>query len=310
MIKYFFLFVSTLMIHAFSGLNTFGQPNKSAAETEGSWTAHIKNGEISIEFKKDSRPNSTDSSSFNLSEFRALPREKNGGFTLTREAGIILLNGKFEGNEGSGRYKFMPNKEYVDYMHSHELKELDDEDLFAFFLVNVTKAYVKIFQDNGYRITKNELIPLAALKVDEAYIRFWKENGYKNISASDLIPLKALNISADYVKNFQSLGYNNISTSDMIPMKSLEITANYLKGFQDLGFRNIPPSELIPLKSAGVTADYVKKFQDMGFTNIDLNEMISLKSTGVTSDFVLAMKKKGFEYKSLNKYMQLKNLQD
>jgi hypothetical protein len=297
--KYLLLLPFTLLVCAFT-----------PADTDGSWTATIKNDNVHIRFKKDNEPNSSNSSSFSLSAFGVLPKDQTGEFKLTREAGIILFIGKFVGNEGTGRYKFIPGKDYVDYMNKQGIKDLDEQDLFAFFQVNVTKNYVKVLLDNGYHVTKSELIPLAALNVDEDYIRFWKDNGYKDISASDLIPMRSLNISIDYIKEFQDIGYRHIAVSDLIPMKSLDITASYVKAFQNIGYKNIPASQLIPLKSLGITADYVKGFQDMGFTNMSLSDMIPLKSNGVTPAFVSSMKKKGFNYKTLDKYMQLKLLQD
>lgn len=262
------------------------------SDLEGSWNATIKeDSKIHIEFHRDNSINSSNSSDFLISELSAMPKEKNGEFKLTREAGTVVFNGKFEGNEGSGRYKFIPDNEFRQHMINHGIK-LDDREQFAFFHVNVTKAYLKYFQDNRYDVTANDLIPLAALKVDEAYIRFWNENGYKNMKTSDLIPMKALNITPDYVKQFRSLGYNDIAASNLIPMKSLGITPEYVKSFQDIGFKNVSISKFIPLKSLGVTADYVKRFQDIGYNNIELDEMISLKATGVTPEYVKQMKAK------------------
>jgi hypothetical protein len=47
------------------------------------------------------------------------------------------------------------------------IKGIEEDDSFAFFLINIKKDYVKMLQSNGYaNIDKDQLISMAALKVD------------------------------------------------------------------------------------------------------------------------------------------------
>jgi hypothetical protein len=77
---------------------------------------------------------------FSLSDFPNLPRGTNGDFKLTREAGTMNFNGKFDGDQGMGRYKFEPNKEYGSYMSAQGIGKLDDGDLMTFFFVNTYQS--------------------------------------------------------------------------------------------------------------------------------------------------------------------------
>ena len=52
------------------------------------------------------------------------------------------FNGKFDGNQGMGRYKFEPNKDFVDYMSAQGVGKLDDDDIAGLFLC---KCYKRIF---------------------------------------------------------------------------------------------------------------------------------------------------------------------
>ena len=183
--KYFFLL--PLLVVLASLLNepiAKAQDNKIAKQkkndkehyndikTEGYWFATIKNDRINLRFAQDENDHDNYSGSdFLLSEFPNLPRGTNGDFKLTREAGTMNFNGKFDGNQGMGRYKFESNKDYQSYMSAQNIGKLDDEDMMTFFFVNVTKAYLQMIKDEGFSdIEKNNLIALCALKVDKPFI--------------------------------------------------------------------------------------------------------------------------------------------
>ncbi len=106
----------------------------SEDRTQGSWFATIKGEKVRIEFKSDDDDHNWSSNdSFMLSEFSSLPKDTKGDFTLKRDAGTMLLNGKFEGDEGYGHYKFTADKAFTDYLKSEGISEIDDNDEFAFF---------------------------------------------------------------------------------------------------------------------------------------------------------------------------------
>ncbi len=186
--------------------------NTGTDRSSGSWFATIKNDKIRIQFKSDEDENDWGSNSdFMLSEFSALPKDKAGEFTLAREAGTIVFRGKFEGNKGLGDYKFTENKEYLNSMSANGISGITEEESFAFFLINIKLDYAKMLKQNGYKVTKEELIPLAALKIDASFIAQWKENGFTDISANDLIATKSLGIDREYINDIRKAGYKNIT---------------------------------------------------------------------------------------------------
>ena len=117
-----------------------------------------------------------------LSEFPNLPRETKGDFKLTREAGTMNFNGKFEGNQGMGRYKFVADKDFGTYISAQDIGKINDDDLMTFFFVNITKEYLQMLKDEGFTgIEKDKLVALCALKVDKPFITSIKENGFKDV---------------------------------------------------------------------------------------------------------------------------------
>src|SRR5215204_166946 len=87
-----YFFILALFVSLFKGPSIQAQNrnehnvnlNKGLA-TEGCWFVTIKEDKINIEFKASEDEDSHNSSSFPLSDFKDLPRDKPGSFSLTRD---------------------------------------------------------------------------------------------------------------------------------------------------------------------------------------------------------------------------------
>ena len=345
--KYFFLlpvfaFLACLLNEPIAyGQN--GQSNKATEannekgkhnhdiETEGSWFATIKGEKISIQFKRDDDidNNSFSGNTYKLSELSSPPKEGQTSFKITRDAGTVEFTGMFQGNTGMGHYKFVADKTYADQL-SNELKEkLDDRNMLVFFFVNVKKGFVSMLKDEGYtNVTKEDLIPVAALGVDQAYIRSVKNAGFKDVSLEKLVSLKALGVDDKYIAEIRS-AYKNISTDqlvsfkaqgidkeyigkvremkgnkddndadDMVSFKAMNITPEYINSFKAVGLTNIPHEALVSFKAVGVTPEYIKSWHDMGFKNIEPEHFVGMKSQNVTPEFMKSFVDMG--YKNIN----------
>ncbi|TPG45215.1 M56 family metallopeptidase [Flavobacterium pectinovorum] len=307
---------------------------KSEMKTEGDWFATIKGNTVEINFKSNETDNS--SSTFQLSELANIPRDKQGTFTLAREAGTMSFDGKFEGNKGMGTYKFIPNKEYSAAMLKEGVVIKKDIDLIVFFMINIKVSYVQMLKKNGYTyIDKDQLIPLAALNIDEAYITSIKQvlpdidldnlvpfksldidkafieeirkAGYKDVSPGKLIALKSQGIDGKYItdvrnSNKEDKGDNNKNSDDedddIIAFKALNVDQEYINSFKKLGYNNISNSDLIAMKSLNVTPEYISGFQKAGYKDIQADDLIAMKSLNVTPEYVTEFQKAG--YKKIN----------
>lgn len=209
-------------------------------KTEGAWFATIKKDEINFQFKSGDDMSSSNGNSFNLSEFKDLPRDKAGTFTMTRDPGVMEFKGKFEGNKGMGDYKFTANKAYVDEMKKEGIDVTKDRDAMVFFFVNVTRSYVPMLKKQGFTdIDKDKLIPLAALDVNESYITSIKQ-AFPNIDLEQLIPFRALNIDKAYIDEIRNAGYKNLSTDKVITFKAQGIDGKYIADFKNSAKAEIP----------------------------------------------------------------------
>ncbi len=311
--------------------------NKGGMETEGSWFATIKGNTISIQFKSDENDNSN--STFQLNEFNDLPKDKQGTFTLTREAGTMTFIGKFEGDKGMGSYKFTANKDYRTTMGKEGINLEDDEDFIVFFMINIKQSYVQMLKKNGYNnLDKDEVIPLAALEVnegyitsikqaipdidlddlvpfkslgiDKAYIEEIRKSGYKDLSPGNIIALKSQGIDAKYIKDFKSSANSKKNNKeaddaddaddDIIAFKSLKIDQAFIDSYKKIGYNDLSNDDLMALKSLNVTPEYINSFEKAGYKNIETDDLFALKSLNVTPELIIQYKDLGFNNLNLD----------
>ena len=324
--KYLFLFpVLIFFVCLLNEPKSYSRPHVNIIQytanddmgTEGAWFATIKGDKIHFQFKNDKDNDSYNGTTFNLSEFKDLPRDKQGTFSLTREAGTIEFTGKFEGNQGMGQYVFKPNKAYSDDMKKEGVDLRNDEDVITFFMVNVTRGYVQMLKKNGYTdVDKNDLIPLAALNIDENYILSFKRNGFNNISLQDLIPLKSLGVDEAYIKDIKAAGYPDVSASQLITFKSQGIDGKYIADIKKStgSATNSNPNKninkenndnendnedaasadnIVAIKALDVNPAYIKSLKDAGYGNLSSSDLISMKSLGVTAEYIKGLQSEG-----------------
>ncbi|MEO8763530.1 MAG: M56 family metallopeptidase [Ginsengibacter sp.] len=203
-------------------------------QTEGNWFATIKDDKVNVQFKSAAEEKAMNGTTFLLKEFKDLPRDIPGVFSLKREAGTIEFTGKFDGDKGMGQYKFISDNNYNDDMHKEGIDVTGDKDIMVFFLVNLKRSYVPMLKKNGYtQPDKDKLIPLAALDVSEDYIKSIKEAGFPDISLDDLVPFKALNVDKAYINEIRNSGYKDITPEKIITFKAQGIDGKYIADFRD-----------------------------------------------------------------------------
>lgn len=313
-------------------------------DTEGNWFATIKSDHIQFDFKsgKDGH-NWSSNTSFPKTDFPNLPTKEKGDFKLTRDAGTINFNGKFDGDMGYGHYKFVASESFKSYAEQQGIKNIKDQDLFAFFMVNVSKDYIGVLEKYGYTrdISKDDVIAMAALGVDERYIRFWKSLGYDKLSPDNLISSKALGIDSAYVGDIKDAGFKDLnmdhltsfkaqgingdyirkvkkarsdkgesapSPDDIVTFKAMNIDEAYVKSITDAGYGNIPNDELVSMKSLGIDGAFIKSFQAIGYKDISPDDIISFKSLGVTAEFIKGFQTLGYKDLSPDAIISFKSL--
>lgn len=328
-----------------SQTNSNNDDDRSGLPTEGYWFATIKGEKVNMQFKSDETDEGTNNTTFNLSDFKNMPREGSGKFTVTRDAGTIEFTGKIEGNQGMGRYKFEEDKSYGDAMRKEGVNLKDERDQLVFFMIDIKKDYPAMLKRNGYsKFNKDNIIPLAALKVDEDFIQSMKKAGFTNIDLEELIPLKAVGVTPEYAAEIRKAGYPNVTAEQLISFKaqkidaayiadlrkagisenkngnknggtsidniaafkSLNIDQEYIGSLAALGYKDLGSEELISMKGVGITPEYIRTWQAAGYKDIPASDLVALKGQEITPEYLRSFASAGFPTVSVHKAMPLK----
>jgi len=202
-----------------TSLDNFYNDSTVLTKLKGSWYASIKNNKIKIEFKIESeKENHTwSSNTFNLSEFPILPRNSRSDFSLNREAGTLIFNGRFDGVQGYGNYQFIIDKNYLSFIEKQGISNIKADDYISFFMADVKKSYIKFLKNTGFKdINKDQIIAMANLNVEADYINYWRKIGYENLDLDQLIALKILKIDTSYINKIRESGYKNLTINEMV----------------------------------------------------------------------------------------------
>ena len=288
--------------------------------SHGTWFATIKNDKIQIEFKADDNDENhswSSSSTFSLSDFPSLPRGAKADFTLTREAGTVVFNGNFDGDQGIGHYKFTPNKDYVAYMAKQNLSNDENDTYFSFFISNVKREYVEFLKKNGFDdITRGQVLAMSSLKVDASYISYWKKLGYNDLKPQQLISLKALKVDSAYVNDIRRAGYTDLTVQQLISFKSQHITGDYINGLKKAtvkapGSAEAPamptPREIITSKAMHIDSAFVAGTRRAGYADLNYSQMGSMKSMNITPEYIKSFEAVGYKDIPYNTLLMMKS---
>jgi len=317
--KYFFL-VPLMVLFAClfnqpaaqsQNLNSLGEAKQdkvvpNGMQTDGNWFAVIKGNSIEITFKGDENDNS--STTFQLNEINNLPRDKQGEFTIAREAGTMHFTGKFEGDRGMGTYKFAPNNDYRTTMNKEGVDLKKDEHFLVFFMINVKVSYVQMLKKNGFKdLDKDQVIPLAALDVSEAYITSIKKS-IPDIDLDNLVPFKSLGIDKTFIEEIRNSGYKDVSAENIIALKAQGIDAKYITDFRTTAKKSnknkvddgsneneSDDDDIITFKSLNIDQAFVDSFKKLGYNNLSSSDLISMKSLNVTPEYIKSFQNAGYK---------------
>jgi len=295
------------------------------SQAKGLWFAIIKEDKVQIEFKSDDDIDRnyrwSNSTVFNLNEFSSIPKDNKADFTVKREAGTVTFTGKFDDDQGFGRFKFTPNKEYISFLAFKGIENMKDEEYVSFFMTDVKRQYIQFLNDNGFKnLSRNQIISMSAFNIDKDYIKYWRQIGYTDITANNLVSLKSMKIDSAYVNDIRKAGYTDLTVQQLISFKAQKITGSYISSLQKASLKKPTPesteiltkaekptpTEIIRAKSMKVDTDYMASVRDAGFQDLSSNTLVALKSQNITPEFIKSFQDIGMRNLPLNTLATLK----
>lgn len=299
-------------------------------KSKGLWSGTIIGDKVKMECKSDDdRQNKNYSyvlpgiGTFNLNEFTNLPKTTKSDFAVSREAGTAIFNGKFDDKQGFGKYKFTVHENYKSYMEFKSIRDMDEDDYFAFFIMDIKKSYIQFLNDSGYtRLTKNQILALFKYKVDESYLTFWQSNGVENVTIDQLIALKKLKIDSAYLAEIRKAGYKDITIPQLITFKSQNVTPSYIAGLRraksqpktttanatEVRAVEEQPTvaDLVKSKSMNIDTNFVASLRDIGYPDLSSQTIYNLRVQKISAAFIKSYMDIGMKNLTVNTLYNLR----
>lgn len=295
--------------------------------TKGFWNAVIEKNEVQVQFNSRNNGNSWNmNEQFKKTEFSNFPSQDTD-FKLVRESGTITFQGKFDGNEGYGKFSFEPSEAFKTYLNTQNIVGVSDADLLFCFMNNMDKTYLETLNKAGYKDLKgNKLRELAIFKVtpqnletfvpllekesgsqpkiqdiidlkihgiDEDFIQSMKNGGFQNLNAQKLIEAKIHGIDGDFIKEIQQNIKGKIDIDKAIEMKIHGIDGDFSNKMKDLNGQEMNVEELVNAKIHGLDKMDLKKIKELGYKDLNTEDLQSFSIHGIDANFIESMNKAG-----------------
>ncbi|MBL7780323.1 MAG: M56 family metallopeptidase [Saprospiraceae bacterium] len=309
-------------------------------DLSGVWEASIENDKVCVNFSSRREHFSWNNGNCYLkSDFSALPTVESE-FTLTRPAGVMTFKGKFENNEGYGRFRFVADASFSSWLSEQGITGIDDFAMLNLFLANIGKDYVQSLQKTGLgNISGDELQSLAIQGVDQkrieevrgisksldagdpsietilnltihdidqAYVKSMSQAGFGTLSLEDIMNAKIQEITPEYVKQVNAMGFGKLSFEDVLNFKIHEITPEFLSGLKSAGITAESAEDALNLRIHDLSPETIAEIKKMGFKDLSTEDMLNLKIQDVTPAFLANMRKAGFDNLSAEEALNLK----
>ena len=314
-----------------------------AQQVTGTWTAFIskKNADqLNIQFRQDGNRHSNMGANFRISDLAGLPADaltaasRDVQFTLSRDAGVVTLDGHFREGAGVGKYSFRPSADYVKEMATLGYSGLSDEKFFEMAVIDVTRSYTKELQSLGFKPNVEGLVEARIFNVNREQVEGLKSVGYDNLSLKKLVDLRVHGVTPEYIKEMRSAGFNesldrfaemhmfgvtqefretmaksgypNLNAEKLVEFKIHGITPAFIQQMQALGFKDLPANKLTELKIFNVNAQQVEELKEMGYTGLSADKLVEMRVHNINRAFIEKVQKAGYKHPTIDQLVEMR----
>jgi len=277
--------------------NTYKQ--NSNGDIVGSWEMKRDGDQLRLRLKFK-REGYTTTFGFHDEDFKDLFQEKNGVYTIVRDAGTFYLDGDIDLNdrryEGSGDCRFKGNPKYETELKSMGYEVESAGGIMSMAIHEIDIKFVRGIHAADYKdVTLDNIIEFHIHDVTPEYIANLKAVGQENIPADHIVEMSIHDVDPEYVMKFKEMGYDDLDFEDLIQMSIHDVEPDYIKSFEEAGYEDIDVEGLIQMSIHDVDPDYIKAFETVGLDDIDVDELIQMSIHDVDPDYILAINELGYD---------------
>ena len=263
-----------------------------AAIVDGRWKIEGREsgGHVSLNLTRswnqgNSKGTWSSTEDYDRDDLRGLPsgRSADGpvSMTIAREAGTIRLDGQMDDGQGSGKFTFTPDPNYVADLKRAGFGNVSDDDVFRLCAHDVDRASIREARSLGLRdLTLEGLIRMRSHGVTPEFVRALNNAGYSNLAVEEVIRLQIHGVTPEYVRGLVSAG-KKPSPEEIVRFKIHGLEPAYVSTLS----RWFGPEEMVRLHLNGVSADDVRQFRALGYESAGAEDLVRLQNNGVSPAF-------------------------
>jgi hypothetical protein len=287
----------------------------ASADIDGAWTAqpHEKDPnklQLSISYNRSNNHGN----SYTLAQL-GLTREQVYAaaqtpvqFAWKRAAGTATFDGVFRNGRGGGQMVFAPNRQYL-----QEIKALgveidmgaEDDELFMLALVDVSPAYIRSMQAEGFRVPLEEYMSMAMFGVTQEYIREMRTLVGRNVSAEKLVELRIHKVTPEYIREMRA-SHPELSLDDLVESRIFKVTPEFAAEMARAGYPNLSHDDLVQFRIHKVTPEYIRELAALGYKNLSADRLVEMRIFKVTPEFIRQLAAAGYRNVPVQKLIDMR----
>jgi hypothetical protein len=304
----------TLLVSLAAAANAF-------AAVEGAWTGSLGEKNRDKIHMNLTREDSNQGMSIRVADFTNLTAAQiNAGtmtpvnFELRREAGTVQFEGTFRNGKGAGQFTFTENPAYLQSMRNlgvsveprrKRRRQTEEESLLIYALVDVTTAFVKSMQAEGYRESLDRYLEMRIFDITPEYIREMRNLGFKDIDDDELVASKIHQVTPDYIRRMRAAGWN-LSLDELQASSIHKATPEFAEQMKKLGYGNLDMDDLVAFRIHGVSAEFINELRELGYDHIDASDLVAMRIHQVTPQFIRELKSAGYARVPIEKMISMR----
>ena len=234
-------------------------------------------------------------------------------FVIDREAGKATFDGTFRNAHGAGEFTFKGNPAYPDAIRKLGVAfDLDrdepgnpQETLFTLALYDVSTAFIRSMQAEGYRETLQKYLTMRIFDITPDYIREMRSLGFKNIDSDQLVATRIHKVTPDYVRQMRAAGWD-LSLEELQSSRIFKVTPEFAEEMRKLGFRNLTHDDLVAFRIHKVTSQFIAEMRKLGYDDLSKDDLVSMRIHRVTPEFIHELEAVGYHNVPVEKLVAMR----
>jgi hypothetical protein len=224
-------------------------------------------------------------------------------FELRREAGTAVFEGTYRNGKGAGQLSFTGNRGYIDALralgvdfdlrHRRRSEPVDEErSLFTLALHDVSTAFIKSMQAEGYRVPLEKYLSMRIFDVTPEYIHEMRSLGFKNLDSEELVATRIHKVTPDYIRQMRAAGWD-LTLEQLQSSRIFKATPEFAAEMRKLGY-NLDFQDLVNFRIHQVTPEFINELRQLGYSNVSADDLVSMRIHKVTPEFIRELKAAGY----------------